>query len=469
MRNVLLVPNLKRRGYKQGLIASVVVLAIFLVFFVFVMLNYFDNNIENVRELSGTVTSVRQNQDDEYLITLEGGREYRLVGVVSSHVEESDIQNIVGQDAVLYLYYFTSDYDVIGFSTSVYSVDKETGYSYVLNNDRTGCIVVGVITGIMLLVLIAEIILFAKSKKQVRGDVFKLMNETTKGIVTTSPFRKKMTQFMCIPLVLALFLLIPLFTYIEINLTVTFVCLGVFLACVIGLIIALIIMLPNIQKREFELYSGLLDGLENLPEKEYSDIVMDVGNMFSFKLTEEGLLYNKINEVDFIINNLYQDLPNEDKEAIRAELIKEIRQARENPAPPSKWNKYEINYAEDSDLADRTLLKYDQLNLNSKVCFRTMNLPISIFITSNLNEEQYPSMRNDIFLELSEDLYYYLKKFNIHVSGLEKVLKNKMEYMKKYCGSVYKGDRNTYVEITDEGEKVLFEDKKSKKLSKNRK
>lgn len=326
MRNVLLVPNLKRRGYKQGLIASVVVLAIFLVFFVFVMLNYFDNNIENVRELSGTVTSVRQNQDDEYLITLEGGREYRLVGVVSSHVEESDIQNIVGQDAVLYLYYFTSDYDVIGFSTSVYSVDKETGYSYVLNNDRTGCIVVGVITGIMLLVLIAEIILFAKSKKQVRGDVFKLMNETTKGIVTTSPFRKKMMQFMCIPLVLALFLLIPLFTYIEINLTVTFVCLGVFLACVIGLIIALIIMLPNIQKREFELYSGLLDGLENLPEKEYSDIVMDVGNMFSFKLTEEGLLYNKINEVDFIINNFYQDLPNEDKEAIRAELMTELQE-----------------------------------------------------------------------------------------------------------------------------------------------
>ena len=464
MRNVLLVPNLKRRGYKQGLIASVVVLAIFLVFFVFVMLNYFDNNIENVRELSGTVTSVRQNQDDEYLITLEGGREYRLVGVVSSHVEESDIQNIVGQDAVLYLYYFTSDYDVIGFSTSVYSVDKETGYSYVLNNDRPGCIVVGVITGIMLLVLIAEIILFAKSKKQVRGDVFKLMNETTKGIVTTSPFRKKMMQFMCIPLVLALFLLIPLFTYIEINLTVTFVCLGVFLACVIGLIIALIIMLPNIQKREFELYSGLLDGLENLPEKEYSDIVMDVGNMFSFKLTEEGLLYNKINEVDFIINNFYQDLPNEDKEAIRAELMTELQEL-----PPEGRNKHGIDYTEGSELEDGALLKYDELNLNSKVCFRTMNLPIAIFITSNLSEEQFPSIRNDIFLELSEDLYYYLKKFNIHVSGLEKVLKNKMEYMKKYCGSVYKGDRNTYVEITDEGEKVLFEDKKSKKLSKNRK
>ena len=464
MRNVLLVPNLKRRGYKQGLIASVVVLAIFLVFFVFVMLNYFDNNIENVRELSGTVTSVRQNQDDEYLITLEGGREYRLVGVVSSHVEESDIQNIVGQDAVLYLYYFTSDYDVIGFSTSVYSVDKETGYSYVLNNDRPGCIVVGVITGIMLLVLIAEIILFAKSKKQVRGDVFKLMNENTKGIVTTSPFRKKMMQFMCIPLVLALFLLIPLFTYIEINLTVTFVCLGVFLACVIGLIIALIIMLPNIQKREFELYSGLLDGLENLPEKEYSDIVMDVGNMFSFKLTEEGLLYNKINEVDFIINNLYQDLPNEDKEAIRAELMSELQEL-----PPDGRNKHGIDYTEGSELEDGALLKYDELNLDTKVCFRTMNLPIAIFITSNLSEEQFPSMRNDIFLELSEDLYYYLKKFNIHVSGLEKVLKNKMEYMKKYCGSVYKGDRNTYVEITDDGEKVLFEDKKSKKLSKNRK
>ncbi len=464
MRNVLLVPNYKRKNHMQALAIVGVLFVLLVILFIFVMLNFFGNDISYVSEVRGMVEKVEQNDDDRYLITLEQGDEYCLDLSVSEHVEESEIQNIVGQEAVLYLYDYTSDNDIIGFSTSVYSIDLETGYNYLVNSDRAVCIVIGVFTGVMLIVFVVEILLFARTKKQVRGDVFKLMNETTKGIVTTSPFRKKMMQFMCIPLVLALFLLIPLFTYIGINLTVTFVCLGVFLACVIGLIIALIIMLPNIQKREFELYSGLLDGLENLPEKEYSDIVMDVGNMFSFKLTEEGLLYNKINEVDFIINNLYQDLPNEDKEAIRAELMSELQEL-----PPDGRNKHGIDYTEGSELEDGALLKYDELNLDTKVCFRTMNLPIAIFITSNLSEEQFPSMRNDIFLELSEDLYYYLKKFNIHVSGLEKVLKNKMEYMKKYCGSVYKGDRNTYVEITDDGEKVLFEDKKSKKLSKNRK
>ena len=464
MRNILLVPNPKRKKHLQVLAVLGVLFVLLVVFLVFAVLNYFGNDISLVSEIRGMVEKVEQNDDDRYLITLENGDEYCLDWAVSNHVDENKIQSIVGREAVLYLYDYSNAFDIIGFSTSAYSIDKVTGYNYLLDDDRAACIAVGVFTGAMLIAFIVEIVIFSKVKKQVRGDVFKLMNETTKGIVTTSPFRKKMMQFMCIPLVLALFLLIPLFTYIGINLTVTFVCLGVFLACVIGLIIALIIMLPNIQKREFELYSGLLDGLENLPEKEYSDIVMDVGNMFSFKLTEEGLLYNKINEVDFIINNLYQDLPNEDKEAIRAELMSELQEL-----PPDGRNKHGIDYTEGSELEDGALLKYDELNLDTKVCFRTMNLPIAIFITSNLSEEQFPSMRNDIFLELSEDLYYYLKKFNIHVSGLEKVLKNKMEYMKKYCGSVYKGDRNTYVEITDDGEKVLFEDKKSKKLSKNRK
>lgn len=466
MRNILLVPNPKRKKHLQVLAVLGVLFVLLVVFLVFAMLNYFGNDISLVSEIRGMVEKVEQNDDDLYLITLENGDEYCLDWAVSNHVDENKIQSIVGREAVLYLYDYSNAFDIIGFSTSAYSIDKVTGYNYLLDDDRAACIAVGVFMGAMLIAFIVEIVIFSRVKKQVRGDVFKLMNETTKGIVTTSPFRKKMMQFMCIPLVLALLLFIPLITYVEINLTVTFVCLGLFLACIIAIIVALVVMLPNIQKREFELYSGLLDGLENLPENEQSDIVMDVGNMLAFQITEEGLLYNTANEVDFIINSFYQNLPSEDKESIRAELISEIKRAKENPVPPSKRDKYEINYAKGSTLAEGTLLKYDELNLNAKVCFRTMNLPIAIFITSNISEEQFPSMRNDVFLELSEELYYNLKKFNIHVSGLEKVLQNKMEYMQKYCGNVYKGDKNTYVQITDEDEKILFEDKKTKKSNK---
>ncbi len=456
MRNVLLVPNKKRSDLKQGFFISLFLVVLCIVAFVICMTSYFSKNIDKVQEIIGVVSEVNKEDNGRFSIILND-REYCLVSVVSDYADEEDIAKLVGQDVVLYQYHITSDSDVIGFNSSVFSIDKETGFNYILSDNRAGCIVIGCFLGFMIAFCITVFVLFKKEKREVRGDVFKLMNETTKGIVTTSPFRKKMMKLMCIPLLLALLLIIPLFTYIEINLTVTFVCLGVFLACVIGLIIALIIMLPNIQKREFDYYAELLDGLENLPEKEYSDIVMDVGNMFSFKLTEEGLLYNKLNEVDFIIQNFYSNLPDDEKESIRAELISAIREAKNTPAPKKKNI---IDYVEGSELTDETLLKYGELNLNTKVCFRKMNLPIAIFITSNLSEEQFPSMRNDIFLELSEDLYYYLKKFNIHVSGLEKVLKNKMEYMKKYCKSVFKGDKNTYIEVTDEGERMLFEDKK---------
>lgn len=463
MRNILLVPNLRRKAHKQAVISLALVFAIFFAMFIFLLVDYFKNDIEKVSEVSGTVINIEQNKDGEYFLTLNGKGEYRLVGAVSSHVDETKIEKLSGEDVVLYLYYFTSDNDIIGFSSSVYSIDKETAFNFVLENYMSGCIFLGTITAIFLAGLIAETVIFAKSKKEVRGDVFKLMNENTKGIVTISPIRKNILKLMGIPLILALFLLIPICIYSEKNLLVLYICLGLCLACIVATIVALIVMLPKIQRREFEYYSNLLDGLRNLPEKDYSDIVMDVGNMLAFQINEDGLLYNEINEADFIINNFYGDLPNEDKELLRNEILTEIKQSKQNPMAKKKKDKYEINYAEQSSLADGTLIKYSELNLSTKVCFRVTNLPIAIFVTSNLTEEQYPTMQNDIFLELSEELYYYLKKYDIHVSGLEKVLSHKMEYMKKYCGNVYKG-KICYVEITDDDEKVLFnKEKKSNK------
>ena len=58
MRNVLLVPNYKRKNHMQALAIVGVLFVLLVILFIFVMLNFFGNDISLVSEIRGMVEKV---------------------------------------------------------------------------------------------------------------------------------------------------------------------------------------------------------------------------------------------------------------------------------------------------------------------------------------------------------------------------------------------------------------------------
>ena len=462
MRNVVAIPNQKRHGHKILAILlsilSILMIAVCVIYSVYTL----SLKVEDVQEVNGTITDVQRRQS-AYIITM-GGEEYRLLPVVAGEADEDLLQAIIGQSATLYIYPQGEDGDILGFSTAIYSIEKEQGVKLVKDNAIIGCSVFGIITIILLAFEIFYLVKFLKEKDIVRGDVFKLMN--TRQLMISQP-RQHFLRLSMLPLIFALVFMVPMCIYIETESVLFFVFLGLFLSCFLGCLILMFSLLPAIRKKEIEMTDKALATLsseENF-NAEHSNIVMDVGNFLAYSVEEDGLRYREENEVDFIINTIKNDLPEgEDIEEYRAMIREDIRESKNSPPEQNKKGrkKAEVNYAEGSTLVEETLLPYDQLKLTTKVCFRHANELMDIFICSNLKEEQFPTLKNDIFLELTYDLYYYLKKYNIKVEGLDYCLENRKALMEKYCKCFTGGKEFAYVEFSEDGERQLFKENKNK-------
>ena len=462
MRNVVAVPNQKRHGHKILAILLGVMFVLMIAVFVIFSVNTLSLNAEDVQEVNGTITDVQRRQS-VYIITMDG-EEYRLLPVVAGEADENLLQAIIGQSATLYIYPQGEDGDILGFSTTIYSIEKEQGVKLVKDNAIIGCSVFGIITIILLAFEIVYLVKFLKEKEIIRGDVFKLMN--TRQLMMSQP-RQHFLRLLMLPLIFALVFMVPMCIYIGTESVLFFVFLGLFLSCFLGCLILMFSLLPAIRKKEIEMTDKALATLsseENF-NAEHSNIVMDVGNFLAYSVEEDGLRYREENEVDFIINTIKNDLPEgEDIEEYRAMIREDIRESKNSPPEQNKKErkKAEVNYAEGSTLVEETLLPYDQLKLTTKVCFRHANELMDIFICSKLKEEQFPTLRNDIFLELTYDLYYYIKKYNIKVEGLDYCLENRKALMEKYCKCFTGGKEFAYVEFSDVGEKQLFKENKNK-------
>lgn len=462
MRNVVAVPNQKRHGHKILAILLGVMFVLMIAVFVIFSVNTLSLNAEDVQEVNGTITDVQRRQS-AYIITMDG-EEYRLLPVVAGEADENLIQAIIGQSAILYIYPQGEAGDILGFSTAIYSIEKEQGVKLVKDNAIIGCWIFGVITLIILAFEIVYLVKFLKEKDIVRGDVFKLMN--TRQLMISQP-RQHFLRLSMLPLIFALVFMVPMCIYIETESVLFFVFLGLFLGCFLATIVLAFSLLPIIRKKEIEMTDKALATLsseENF-NAEHSNIVMDVGNFLAYSVEEDGLRYREENEVDFIINTIKNDLPEgEDIEEYRAMIREDIRESKNSPPEQNKKGrkKVEVNYAEGSALVEETFLPYDKLKLTTKVCFRHANELMDVFICSNLKEEQFPTLKNDIFLELTYDLYYYLKKYNIKVEGLDYCLENRKALMEKYCKCFTGGKEFAYVEFSDDGERQLFKENKNK-------
>lgn len=462
MRNVVAVPNQKRHTHKILAILLGIIFVLMTAVLVIFSVNTLSLKVEDVQEVYGTITDVRKRQS-AYILTMEG-EEYRLLPVVAGEADEDLIQAIIGQSATLYIYPQGEDGDILGFSTSVYSIEKEQGVKLLKDNAVIGCCIFGVITIISLAFEIFYLVKFLKEKDIVRGDVFKLMN--TRQLIISQP-RQHYLKLSMLPLIFALVFMVPMCIYSETESALFYVFLGLFLGCVLGCIILMLSFLPVIRKKEIEMADKALETLsseENF-NAEHNNIVMDVGNLLAYTVEENGLRYREENEVDFIVNAIKNDLPEgEGIEEYRAMIREGIRERKNSPPEQSKKarRKADVNYAEGSTLVEETFLPYEELNLTTKVCFRHANDLMDIFICSNLKEEQFPTLKNDIFLELTYDLYHYIKKYNIKVEGLDYCLENRKTLMEKYCKCFSSGKEFVYVEFSDDGEEQLFKENKEK-------
>lgn len=433
MRNVTVIANNKRKKYRQLFITLLVSTIGFLAIFIMVCVLSANLNFQDVSQVQGTVQEVSE-QEDSYAFSINDS-EYTLNSVVAGKIDGQQIISLQGQDVSLYIL----DNKVIGFVSDGYSLSGEEGFQILQDNYNISMITIGVLTAVLLLGTIISLILFLREKKEVRGDVFKLINERQLPIPQV---RRQYLKYAVMPILLALVFLIPMAIYSEPIGTMFYVFLGIFTACLLSGIILSAIFMPYIKKREIELFDKAL-AFEDEKE-EYNPYVMDMGNYLPFKLQENGLMYKSEFEADYLIETFKNEeaFKGEDLIQLRGEILKEINQQPHQEG--------------ESLLDEGSIIKYDELNLSTKVVFRSANEPIKIFVCSNLDDAQYPTLNNDLYLELDENLYYYIKKYNIAVNGLEKCLKNRKQYMEMYCKGKIK-----YFDITDEDEIELFT-KKSK-------
>ena len=431
MRNVTVIENRKRKNFRQLFITLAVASIGFLAIFIMVSVMYTGFDYNNVTQIEGIASEVT-SQEESYTFLMDDGESYSLNSIVAGKVDAEEISTLQEQNITLYI----MDDEVIGFESDSYTLAGEEGFRLIKDNYKVSMIIIGVLAGLLLLGTIASLIKFLTEKKMVRGDVFKLINTRQ---LAMSQVRKQYIKFAMMPLILALIFLIPMVIYSEPIGTMFYIFLGIFLACLVSGIVVSAIILPFINKREIEEFDKALN-FDDLDEsKEHNRFIMDVGNYLPFELKEEGILYREEFEADFLIESLKNDkaLAGQDLLKVRSDLLREIK------SHPKDEN--------DSTLKEDTFIKYNELNLVTKVVFRSSNEPIKIFVCSQFDESQYPTLRNDLFFEFDEDLYYFIKKYNIKVVGLERCLQKRREYMEKYSKGKVK-----YFDVTDNGEVELF-------------
>lgn len=432
MRNVTVIENHKRKNFRQLFITLAVATLGFLA--IFIMVSVISNNLnyKNVTEVQGIISEV-VNQEDSYNFIMDNSDEYILNSIVSGKVDDEKISLLQGQNATIYI----MNNEIIGFTSDVYTIDGQEGFQIIKDNYRISMIIIGVLAGVLLLSTIFAMVKFLLEKKLIRGDIFKLINNRQ---VAISQIRKQYFKFAIIPFILMIICLIPMVIYSNPIGVLFYVFLGIFWLCFISGFVLSLILLPFIKKREIDAFDNALDFNKIMDiDKEHNPYIMDVGNYLTFKIQEDGLLYRSEFEADFIIETFKNDgvFEGQDIIQVRSDLLKEIKsQPRDESG---------------SMLVENCKIKFSELNLTTKVVFRSANEPIKIFVCSKFNENQYPSLKNDLYFEFDEDLYFYIKKYSIKVEGLEKCLKNRKEYMDKYC----KG-KIRYVDITENSEIELF-------------
>ncbi len=456
MRNVHVVNNQSKKRLKYAGVLMLVVFILMLMVVIVAGVDRSQTKIENIEAVQGQVEEVVKDENNNYRIKLDG-EYYYIQSVVGKHIEDEEIALLQGQQATLYvLSTSVSGESLVGIESAVYNLDQKESIDLILQDSLANLIATSVLAGAFLVCAVAFFAMIPRAREYIRGDVFKLINQLPRNPSKIyAPYLKGFGWAGLTESILSIVLLVYLIG--DIYNTAFYVILGIFLAVMLAMIISYLLIMPKLkakESKEFVKYFSYDFSQKN--EEERSSLVMDYGNMLCFNMEEEGLHYKQEYGVEVIYESVksmgkLNDLQlQEFKENLRNAMQK-ADEEEEQTTKKKKNKKDYFEYAKGSSLLEDTVIKYNEVRFTTQVCYRPTTNLMSIFIVSHFLELEYPTLKNDLFLEVTDDALYFIKKYNVRVEGLDYCIENCEKLIKEHCKGGVK-----YFEYSDSGEKELF-------------
>lgn len=425
MNNTTILPNTAKRMHRNLATTLAILAVVFAVFFIVVYLNDSKVSIANTTFVDGIVTDITVDTSDgegEYLITLQDQSTYSICPVISSHISQAEINSIMNCDVRLYLCKLFSDISIVGIESASYNLSADDGISYIKANNQIGLIVLGMSTLVMISLAILFFVLFKRAKHQIEKDILEIL---TYIAPPATPQRQKYIKKSVIS-ILAIFVIgVVSLVYIGSiyqETTPFFISLGVFCILFITALILMLALLPKIRQQDIETYHKTFDFKYNPNADNLNDYQEDISEGLIYKFTDTKLIF----DVDEMVNYFEDDI----KEANHYNDIKSTNEFDKDSFIDIIKDDIRKEITENG--FNNMCFDYNELNFYTKVVFRPTGAT-SVYICSALTESTKQYLTKDIIFELNNNLYNYIKKYNIPVKGLDYFLKNNLELMQKHC------------------------------------
>lgn len=420
MKNTQMIDVSKKRQIVY-IIALACIVLLFSIFTILISVEISKVSINNIVDFSGSVSSVKiiGNADDiQYQITLDDGNTYQINNAIAQKIAYSELKSIENNDVVLKI--FKDDW-VLGIESATFTFDVENGLQIQRDNLKIGLAIVITGDAIFFVLLVGLVISTIRLPKQKQID---FLENFYQGYRIT-PANKSYKTRVIISIILIFAVFIPILI-IEGNKNDTstlfyamfFTFLGL---CLLWGVLA-ISLFPLARKKEIEFYAHMYDFEKIKIEEDTDNSFLDMSNDLLVKFEKTGISLDKEN-----MRSLEQDM---------FRLMAELESTKDGSLDKGAYMEALKQQFNENVIAQKPnfsgVIPYEELKLGLQVVFRPDG-SITPFIASDLPQDNKYNLKNDIFIEFSPMSYFYVKKLDIKVDGMNNFMKNRTELMKKYC------------------------------------
>lgn len=412
MYNKVNVPNPKRQIIKLALFLLILVMALALV----VLFTYRALDTRNyngrVKEVSGTILRVEQDEDDT-LITLDNGVTYNA-NYISNHFD-FDLNSLKNKQVTFYL----PEKQVGGDDIKAWILGIKQGDETVVDyleviavgkaEAQTAMIICGIVAGVFGIAAIALFLLRTRINPVKEVDLYKAFCEFTRQRQPSCPQYKHLNVAIFIYLGVLLLvcaaigIVCSLVDVLAVQISVAVALCAIYVGCTV----ALIVYANKLVQKEREFYA------QNFPFD-----LDDITHMPAYGKQKQF------------------------KEKMQAEILEE--RAKFPHRYSDAGNGYLVDFTENGvDLYDEESaflmpvfkIDYRQLNFQALPYYRKKDHPLTVIIKSRItdNSELPQEMENDLHFILDSNLLATLQQFDVEVENLQYVLDNKAQLMQENC------------------------------------
>lgn len=384
-------------------VASIIITIFFMIFITLLTVTYFSYKVDNVRNIQAYIISVTENknQDERIVIEDSNGKKYIVYDIVANEINFDELKQIENNEVTLHTITDDSIIEVIGITSSSFNFDFNKGIELQQNDTMTGIITMSSLCALSIGYLIYTLI---KTKKQNSKLVDILVKYKDMKVPTVYTKKYKRANFIFGIIDILVFLILLFFTN------------NFYIYCCYFALFSLLAVIFNyislkIYRNKNIIYCKVLYNFKviPIPNDNYNNF-MDIANYLSLSFDKEEFIIN----LDAMILNEKIAFEQVGQKLLKFEDYKELQESVEFAKQMPKT------------------IPYKDLNLYTRAIFRK-NGTISIFASSNLEKSNKYGLKHDIVFEITPISHNYIKNYNIQVDGLDKVLANKVEYMKTYC------------------------------------